>query len=143
MGSARPKTSALMAVLAAAAITLASCDGPAADPTSPSPGTTTEAPAGAYTFSLGGLEASLELRGSTAELEVHNGTGEGVGPPGVVWLGAVDGRERPAVVREAEPIPRGERVRLEVLFPPEFHPRRAGLIILTLDSIPWGAFNPP
>lgn len=141
MDSAR-RVGRWVAAAAVGAALLVSCEAPA-EPGSPSPSPTVAAAPGRYTFSLSGLAASLDLQGTSGELEVRNGTDRPLGAPGIVWLGAVDGRERQAIVRGAEPIPPGETVTVEVDFPAGFRPQRAGLIILTLDSVRWGALNPP
>jgi len=135
------------------AILLASTAGcgsgaPEARPTG-SPAATRPAPdaapaqPGAYDQQVGRVRASLRFEGATAELTIANRTGGEVGAPSIEWLEADSGRSRTATVAGAAPIRAGEQASFSVDLGEGFRRDRAGLVILHLGSIAWGAFTPP
>ena len=124
-------------------------DAPGARPTgSPTaspdggPGGPTAEP-GTYDLRLGRIRARLRVQGAAAELTVSNRTGTEVGAPSIEWIDSASGASRRATVAGTAPIPAGEDATFAVELGEGFGRDRAGLVILHLGSITWGALSPP
>jgi hypothetical protein len=135
-----------------AAMSLASCTGGPQTPSSPatsvaSPGglVTSNAPAvftpGEYRYTYDNILVSLSLHGSDGTLQIHNGSGAQIGPPGLYVITG-DDHHVDGSVANAVAIPDGGDATLDVTFPPEVTAKTVGLMILLLGPDNMGALAP-
>ena len=137
------------------AVTVAACTGEdGGDPVAPSAAASasedgvvsedagaTEFVPGRFIYQYDSITAQATFRGSVATVNVRNGSGAELGPPGLYVIGA-DDRRYDARVEGAAPIGDGEQVTLEYTFPSEVSPATIGLAILSFGEDNVGAMAP-
>ncbi len=141
-------TGRLVAATLALALALAACtdDGGEADGATAGTGPSATGPTGrlsvppgsnVYRYVNAGLEAILDLDAGT--LEIANGTGRELPPPGLYALDARDGAQVDGQVADAASIPDGETVTFRAQLD-GIEPRNIGLVILLMGDDNYGAF---
>ena len=96
---------------------------------------------GEYRYAFNGVTASLSFSGSDATLEVKNGSGSDLEPPGVYVIDGGGGRHD-GTVTDAAAIPDNGSATFTVTFPSSVTPKTIGLVILKFGDSNWGAFAP-
>ncbi|HZD16522.1 MAG TPA: hypothetical protein VE669_00115 [Actinomycetota bacterium] len=109
--------------------------------TGPTPAQTFSGPPGTavYSYANAGLEVELDIDGNEGTLEVDNGTGRELPPPGFYLLDARDGSRIDGEVTDPAPIPDGRTAAFDVSFT-GVEVRNIGLVILLLGQDNYGAF---
>jgi hypothetical protein len=142
----------IAALALALALGLVGCTGGPAD-TSTTPSTPPESPLptvdvgpvafvpGKFAYSYLGVEATLAWSGGNGTLDVHNGSGSELGPPGLYAVTA-DQPQVPGTVTDPAAIPVGASATFPVSFPSDLSPDAVGMIALLFGDDNWGAFSP-
>jgi len=120
---------------------------------SPTPSSASTAPAtpthvgpenfqpGEYRYSFNSVTASLSFDGSSATLDVTDGSGADLAAPGLyVILGT--GRRVDGTVTDPAPIANGASGTFQVTFPSTVTPKTIGLVILLFGDSNYGAMAP-
>lgn len=96
---------------------------------------------GEWAYDFNGIKATLSMDGSTATLDVKNGSPGELGRPGMYVI-AGDGKRYEGAVASAAPIADGDEVSFEVTFPEQVTPDSVGLAILLFGGSNAGAMAP-
>lgn len=96
---------------------------------------------GEYTYENFGVVVHLSWDGGAGEMTIENGSGKLLETPGLYAV-TREQTQVPADIPDAAPIPAGEQVTLEVVFPDSLSHDDAGLIALTFGDDNWGALAP-
>jgi hypothetical protein len=96
---------------------------------------------GRFVYQFNSITAQASFEGSTATMNVRNGTGSELGAPSLYVVG-VDDRRYDGAVEGAAPIADGEQVTLEFTFPDAVTPQTIGLAVLSFGEDNVGAMAP-
>ena len=96
---------------------------------------------GEWAYDFNGIKATLSMDGSTATLDVKNGSPGELGRPGMYVI-AGDGKRYEGAVASSAPIAEGDEVSFEVTFPEQVTPDSVGLAILLFGGSNAGAMAP-
>jgi hypothetical protein len=96
---------------------------------------------GEYSFAFNKVTATLSLQGSTATLQVQNGSGADLGEPGVYVLSG-DDKRYDGIVESPATIADGDSGTFTVMFPEQVKPSTVGLVVLLFGGSNFGALKP-
>ncbi len=96
---------------------------------------------GQYRYSFNNITATLVMDGSSATMDVKNGSGAEVGAP-TIYVINDKGVRVDAKVANGAPVPDGGDATFAVTFPDSITSQNAGLIVLSLGGENYGAFAP-
>jgi len=96
---------------------------------------------GRFIYQFNSITAQASFEGSTATMNVRNGTGSELGAPSLYVVG-VDDRRYDGAVEGAGPIADGEAVTLEFTFLDAVTPQTIGLAVLSFGADNVGAMAP-
>lgn len=96
---------------------------------------------GAFRYSFNDVTATLTMDGSTATMEVRNGSGADLDRPGVYAITG-DDRRFDADVADARGVADGGEASFRLMFPDDVTAQTATLIVLLFGDSNYGAFAP-
>lgn len=96
---------------------------------------------GRYRYTFHGIDASLNMEGSRAALDIRNTSGAELAAP-VIYVIGQDGTRYDATIEGAGSIADGASASLTVTFPDAVKPDTVGLMVLSFGADNVGAFAP-
>lgn len=96
---------------------------------------------GTYGWDAYGVTATLKPGDGAWSLEIKNTSGAKIDKPGIYALGQMDGHQVDATVAGSKPLGDGDLETFDVTWPPEFDPKNAGMIMLTVGNDLYGGFQ--
>lgn len=110
----------------------------------PSPIVTTPAVIhpGEFSYSLEGVEVTLELKTNVGTMVVDNGSDHDLPEPGLYVIDGTTARQIDGTVVDAAVVPKGATATFQVRFPQGVDDKSLGLVILEFGGASYGALAP-